>query len=105
MTIKEIMIDDIIKHYNFQKVQDVMIFLNWTWVGSLESPSINELKNKAREELNNVYDLSEKHQDNASIMVGGFRAMAQYSYDELEVFSLELIFSIANWEMNLIDLK
>lgn len=105
MTVKEIMIDDIMENYNFQKVQDVMIFLNWSWFGADESPSINELKDKAREHLTSAYDLSEQHQDNVAIANGGFHALARYSYDELEVFSLELMFSVANWDIDLIDLE
>lgn len=104
MSVKQEMIDNIIRNYNFEVVHKVMKFLNWRWLDAKQSPSIDELIDKAKTHLNDTYDTSTTEQDTVIISNGGFKVTAMYSYDLLEVFSLELVFSVSSWDVNVIDL-
>lgn len=47
-------IDEIIQEFDFNKVQNAMIALDWTWKDGPKSPSISQLKLTARELLDHV---------------------------------------------------
>lgn len=46
-------IDEVINDFNFNRVHDVMKYMNWKWSG--EVPSIEKLKTKASNLLQDVY--------------------------------------------------
>lgn len=49
-------IDHIMKHFDFARVAKAMHDMNWTWAGSVLIPSIREMKEVARERLENLTD-------------------------------------------------
>ena len=71
---KEEHIKYIIDNFDFHKVNKVMISLCWTWAGSINSPNIDELKQKATELLNDICD-DDDHINFSLIGSGGFNAI------------------------------
>ena len=51
------MIDDIISSFDWDRVQTVMEYTGWRWEGNQESPSLDELKEKAVYLLKGASDL------------------------------------------------
>ena len=95
---KEEHIKNIIDNFNFNKVNKVMKFLNWTWVGSSKSPSISQLKEKATELLNEVCDDygDNEYIDFASLGSGGFEAIRYEDHLVLE-------FNISEWSTKILN--
>jgi hypothetical protein len=75
---QESIIEDILMQFNFHKVRRVMEFLEWTWCGNSESPSINELRNEARNYLEHAFNYlnTSSNQSYAMSSSGGFTAYA-----------------------------
>lgn len=42
------LVEEILDEFDFEKVHKVMVALEWTWHGSVESPSIGDLRRMAR---------------------------------------------------------
>ena len=77
-------IKQIMEEFNFQRVHDAMVALDWTWTG-VGVPSVCQLQDHARYLLNNV---KKGHCNNT----GGFKT----SCDEEGILSLEFV--LAEWE-------
>ena len=82
-------IEEIIEHFDFEKVLDVMKHLDWKWSIGNENrtPNIPELKSRARDVLQDVVD--DQHTF-WSISTGGFCARKQKN-------NLELVFQLTRW--------
>jgi len=105
------MIDDIISSFDWDRVQTVMEYTGWRWEGNRESPSLDELKEKAVYLLKGASDLrlgsfEDVHWE-LSIMngTGGLEASAFCNEDKTEIIALDLKFVIADWESSLEDLE
>ena len=86
---REAMIDEIMEHFDFEKVHKVMSFLDWEWdIGDGEQtvPSTYRLMKQAKQMLKYItqYDDKEYHE----MATGGFRAVLNEEGD------LELRFEI-----------
>jgi hypothetical protein len=88
-----------------------MEYTGWRWEGNRESPSLDELKEKAVYLLKGASDLrlgsfEDVHWE-LSIMngTGGFEASAFCNEDKTEIIALDLKFVIADWESSLVDLE
>lgn len=88
---KEKHIEQILKEFDFHQVSMVMNFLDWTWVGSKNSPTISELRKEAKRLLLEVAD-----SNSTWISTGGFKAS---KYDD----HLELEFVISEWSSELLN--
>ena len=98
------MVDDILSEFDFEKVHDTMVALDWKWTSTHPSvPSISELKNTARYLLIKVYNLRTNEYNDThpevpvQVATGGFRAIA-LSNDDGVVDFLKLEFVITEWE-------
>jgi hypothetical protein len=98
------MVDDILTEFDFDKVHEVMVALDWKWASTHPSvPSIRDLKDTARQLLISVYNLrkdeyKETHSEvPVQIATGGFRAIA-LSNDDGVVDFLKLEFIVTEWE-------
>lgn len=81
-------IKKILKHFDFEKVHNVMTHLNWSWHDTDgKAPSIDQLKDLAKRLLNEV---SEKEEFYSSAS-GGLKAI------KYENGTLELEFILASW--------
>jgi hypothetical protein len=98
------MVDDILNEFDFEKVHDTMVALDWKWASTHPSvPSIRDLKDTARQLLIKVYQLRKDDYNNThpevpvQVATGGFRAIALCNEDGVVDF-LKLEFTVAEWE-------
>ena len=94
------MIKNIVKNFDFKKVNDVMEYLNWTWVGKPNSPTIENLKKSAKERLKCAYNLAkEEMQPDVTYFSssGGLKASALCN-EVGNVVYLNLEFVLTEWE-------
>jgi len=96
------MIDGIIKHFNFKRVQEVMDYLDWHWRG--EHVTIEMLKTKAedllRGAINSRLDKFRSESDEVGIInaTGGLEAEAWCDEDKENIVRLELKFVLSSWD-------
>jgi hypothetical protein len=96
-------IDLILDNFDFCRVNDAMTFLNWHWYG-IGIPSTDQLRDRARELLNDVRDSVNKNAENNSdqaahyfIATGGFYADGSKYPDNPKIY-LRLAFQITEWD-------
>jgi hypothetical protein len=85
-------VDEIIKNFDFVKVQKVMVALDWGYYNNGESPSVGELVLSAQEDLNYVLSKGEDWFTSS----GGFEASVQDGI-------LKLKFVVEDWEVDMED--
>ena len=79
-------IDEVMDEFDFGKVQKVMEFLNWRWVGADEGvPREAELRKKVRELMSYTYNQGRDFQKDWLTATGGFRVEYHYEWDFFEV--------------------
>ena len=92
-------INDIVEHFNWDRVHKAMIALNWTWHDSGgEAPSLGALFKCAIDLLHRAYDGAEMHREDYMVATGGFRAQAYVDSDTKEIIELKLAFELCSWE-------
>lgn len=87
----------IMDRFDFEKIQKVMAFLNWRWLGT-GVPSIHQLKSTAHEMLSGCVQMFEEKGRPATGMVwstGGFTATVQ-CFDN-GAPRLDLVFYVEHW--------
>lgn len=106
----EDMIDEIIEHFDFDKVQTAMAALDWKWGSTqegLSSPTIKELKKAARERLENAAKarLGDYKFTYWEIPIlsssGGFEARAWCNESKTQIVTLDLSFKVTSWDCSL----
>lgn len=80
---------EIEKYFEWEQVHKVMKFLNWTWHYKKEPPTVQQLKETARDLLETVYP------DGKMCGTGGFIARYDTENDQME-----LSFYVDNWKTN-----
>jgi hypothetical protein len=96
---KQKAIDNIIDNFDWTKVYNAMVALNWTWHDSEgETPSTGALFRCATELLHYAYDEAIENRCDYSVRTGGFCARALVNEETKEVESLRLSFEVCNWE-------
>lgn len=83
---------DVINNFDFEKVQDVMQYLNWTWADTENGvPELYELKEKATDLLIDSYEnLIKNKEEEFFVGSGGFEASVWKDNDEY-FFNLKFI--------------
>lgn len=76
--------NEILDHFNFEKVEKAMRALDWKWASSVSTPTIEELKETA------IYLMKKAYKENTKISTGGFTS----SYKK---GNLELCFHVCQW--------
>jgi hypothetical protein len=95
---KQKAIDNIIENFNWEKVHETMVALNWRWWDSENAaPSIGALFRCATELLHDAYNRAEKEKCDCSSRTGGFHAWATVDDETKEIIELRLAFEICNW--------
>jgi hypothetical protein len=94
----------IMNEFNFEKVHDVMEYLNWTWSipGSMnesEIPSLERIKYRAESMLKEVCMRAYDQENQYTIGTGGFEVTAFYK--DGNITDLELKFVLAQWDENI----
>lgn len=83
---------EVVNNFDFEKVQDVMQYLNWTWADAEKGvPELYELKEKATDLLIDSYEeLIKNKKQEFFIGSGGFEASA-WKEDDNYFFNLKFI--------------
>ena len=91
-------IDDIMDNFDYEKVHEVMDFLEWKW--ALDDgccvPSINDLRRRSRQLMKEVVSNLERNEE-YNVSTGGFTVRGWRAPDDGKIF-LELSFVLTNWD-------
>jgi len=96
------MINEVLAHFDFEKVHNVMKAINWTWAGE-GVPSIKVLKEEAEERLQNAIDqvLSPNNTEHYEVgwisATGGFKATA-WKHKDNTLARIQLEFIVTDWD-------
>jgi hypothetical protein len=89
------LIMDCLNEFDFEKVSDVMTFLNWTW--GEEIPTVQELRANARQYLKLVIQSALESEGKEYITAtGGFRYECKI-YEDGFVW-LRMAFEVTDWD-------
>ena len=95
------MMFDIINNFDFQKVHDVMKYLNWTWYPK-GIPTVDNIIFGAREKIESVIKvclLEAKPDEEYFVSSGGLKATAiKNEYGQITFLQLEFV--LTSWEIN-----
>ena len=95
------MMFDIINNFDFQKVHDVMKYLNWTWYPK-GIPTVDNIIFGAREKIESVIKvclLEAKPDEEYFVSSGGLKATAiKNKYGQITFLQLEFV--LTSWEIN-----
>jgi len=96
MTDKEYdLIMDCLNEFDFEKVSDVMTFLNWTWGENI--PTVQELRANARKYLKLVIEGAHETEGKEYVTAtGGFRYECKI-YEDGFVW-LRMAFEVTDWD-------
>jgi len=100
----DFMLEDIIDNFDFDRVHNVMDYLNWQWTTCSGVPTIEELKEKAISLLRDASELrlggyKDTHHESPIICsTGGFEAKAWCDEDKTQIVGLELKFVLTSWD-------
>ena len=95
------MMFDIINNFDFQKVHDVMKYLDWTWY-SKGIPTVDDIRFSARERIESVIKnclLDANPNEEYFVSSGGLKATA-IKDDYGQITFLQLEFVIVSWDLN-----
>ena len=97
MKTKQEHIDEIMDQFNFGKVAEAMLALDWRWIDAdFGVPEEGELRKHARRLLSNVYDYALKEDDgddDFTMATGGFEASY---YPKLNKLGLKFV--VESWD-------
>jgi len=99
---KEDMVNEVLAHFDFEKVHTVMKALNWTWRDE-GTPDIRKLKESAEYHLYGAIkqvlspDNKEHHDVAWQSASGGFKAMA-WKTKKGKLAKVQLEFIVADWD-------
>lgn len=68
---REKYIEDIMENLDWVKIQNVMRFLNWTWFGDDEPPSIAKMMKNVRELIDSLDEHKSKEVGSGGFVVSG----------------------------------
>jgi hypothetical protein len=102
------MIDNIIEHFEWKRVQEVMDYLDWQWRG--EYVTIAMLKETAERLLRGAIDsrfgefIDESDEIGIANSTGGLEAKAWCDEDKTHIVRLELKFVLSSWDESIDEL-
>lgn len=95
-------IQSTLEEFDFERVHDVMTYLNWTWLRKKDGefvdaiPTISDLKATAMQLLSDSFDNSVANKKDCGCSTGGFSV--QSFYDGTGTVKLILSFNLCEWE-------
>ncbi len=101
------MIDDIMEEFDFNRIETVMEFLDWEWLG--EHVTVDKLKREARRLLRGAAEMrldkyKHEHWEQGVIhSTGGFQAMAFCDEFKTKITGLDLKFILDEWHAEIRD--
>jgi hypothetical protein len=92
-------IDKIIDWFDFERVHRVMAHLDWKWGSPGEFPQLPELRQKARQLMNEaVQGLERGDTDEFNLETGGFVVRVNRSKEEDDKIWIKLAFQLTSWD-------
>ena len=108
----EVMINNIIREFDFLKVQAAMEALNWGWISAENGvPTTLELRQQATKLLRSAIrcrldEYKDEHWElGIHCSTGGFDATAYCNEDKTKIIGLSLQFVVAEWSEDIDDLN
>jgi hypothetical protein len=108
----EVMINNIIREFEFLKVQAAMEALNWGWISAENGvPTTLELRQQATKLLRSAIrcrldEYKDEHWElGIHCSTGGFDATAYCNEDKTKIIGLSLQFVVAEWSEDIDDLN
>ena len=101
------MIDDIMDEFNFARVQNVMDYLDWKWVG--EYVTMEMLRNEAERLLRGAVEMrlgeykNEPYYEPVQYSTGGLQATAWCNESKTKITALDLKFVLEEWDEEIRD--
>lgn len=92
-------IEEILDHFNFSEVKQVMDHLHWLWFDTIGVPEIADLRQAARRLLSEVKETVIKNKEftaTSNRATGGFRAEA-FKYADDDKIYMRLAFEVTEW--------
>lgn len=100
---KSDMVNEVLAHFDFEKVYKTMTLLNWKWFDKASVPSISDLKEAAERHMYGAIEQAtspdnKSHHDCAWISAsGGFKAMA-WRTKKNKLARVQLEFIVTDWD-------
>lgn len=89
-------IDNIMDCFDFRKVHDTMVLLNWQWTPIGGVPEEWQIRQEARRLLIYAYSNAESTKETSCVGTGGLRAEATFYEGKFE--GLRLMFVLTEWD-------
>ena len=95
----EELLEEIIEHFEFSKVRDIMLYLNWQWAYINDTPQISEMKNWVRELSKYAFDSMRNNpkQKEYTTGSGGFEIKMFRDYEGGEPTIIEIDFVLTSF--------
>lgn len=97
------LIDGVMENFDFEECEKVMKYLDWKWAFSDNTPTIEELKESARDRIDSaifgVKKSKESYQYNYSSASGGLQATV-YRNRYNRITSITLEFVLTEWRQD-----
>ena len=88
-----------VENLNWERVHDVMYYLNWTWAYK-GIPSIQQLKAEAKRLLKVAHDGATEERVDYHAATGGLFARAGFNPNKGKVDYYQLFFALDEWSSN-----
>jgi hypothetical protein len=101
LKIEEELIDEVLKEFNFDKCKSVMEHLHWGWGFDNQVPTIQEMKESARNRINTAIegiksDKTHSHRDSYICLSGGLKASV-WKNRYGRICDVQLEFVLTDW--------
>lgn len=96
------MVNEVLAHFDFERVHETMNALNWTWAG-VGVPTMRDLKEEAERLMSNAIEQAiapsnlEHHNIGWISATGGFKAMA-WKNEDGTLAKVQLEFIVTEWD-------
>jgi hypothetical protein len=90
LELSEKQIEYILDEFNFEKIQSVMKHLNWSYFYTNCPPSLDVLREAAKNHLESAYDYAQKHKSKEVVYCGSGGFRAEY-YPDVNCFRLSFV--------------
>lgn len=91
-------IEKIVEEIDWKKIHKAMVCVDWTWATCGGTPTVDELKQRAREQLEEVAIQALCNKENYTLSCGGIETSARFYEDDDESgWTLECKFVLDSW--------
>ena len=91
-------IEEIVKEVDWNKIHKIMVCVDWIWATCGGTPTVDELKQRAREQLEEVAIQALCNKENYTLSCGGIETSARfYEEDDESGWTLEFKFVLDSW--------